>query len=182
MIWCEDWQLRGADPVAGTLDLPFYHTDLPHRSLGRRQRFSGWLTCVTISHNSHRDQPPHNSNWVATEAGDEQKIIHWVGKQPGSAGCGKQLCDCCFVLLLSKIRTYRWFMHMLLPQETKQSVGESELFHKLLFSCRSLNGVNGVRSLQSTEDIFIFSSKAQFQDIKQMLMSFTALRNTLYKD
>lgn len=73
-------------------------------------------------------------------------------------------------------------MHILLPQETKQSVGESELLHKLLFSCCSLNGVNGVRSLQSTEHIFIFSSKAHFQDIKQMLMSFTALRNTLYKD
>lgn len=140
-------------------------------SLGRRERFSGWFTRVAMS--------PHNSSRVAAEAGDEQQIIHWLGKQAGSAGCGEQLWDCCFVLLLSKIRTYRWFTHILLPQGTKQSVGESELFHKLLFSCCSLNGV---RSLQSTEYIFIFSSIAHFQDIKQMLMSFTALRNTLYKD
>lgn len=28
---------------------------------------------------------------VAAEAGDEQQIIHWVGKEPGSAGWGQQL-------------------------------------------------------------------------------------------
>lgn len=53
-----------------------------------------------------------------------------------------------------------------LPPGDQTAVAESEsksvCFCKLPLSCRSLNGVNGVRSLQSTENISILLSEAHF--------------------